>query len=176
MDKPVTIALAAGAVLLTFKILGGNAAAAQSGGDTFGDSSPVSLSGISSDIATWPTGDRIWDVCRAIANQEGASIAGTVPDRLNNPGDISDGSLTFGAEFHSGSSVTHFPNKDTGWQWLYDKIKNAASGSSIVYRPSMDFYDIGAIWAPPNANSWAEGVAYFLGVDPSTTLGQYIGG
>ena len=45
---------------------------------------------ITNDPATWPTGDRSWDLARAIAQTEGASIAGSVPDRLNNPGDISD--------------------------------------------------------------------------------------
>jgi len=37
--------------------------------------------GITNDAATWPTGDKIWDVCRAIAIAEGANVAGSNPDR-----------------------------------------------------------------------------------------------
>src|SRR5258708_26462293 len=84
---------------------------------------------ITFDESTWPSGDRVWNVCRAIARAEGANIEGSNPDRLNNPGDISDGGLTYGFEWHSGSSVTKFPDKQTGWQWLYSKISNAAAGT-----------------------------------------------
>src|SRR6266403_1907032 len=69
----------------------------------------VACCNITFDPATWPSGDRVWNVCRAIAHAEGADVEGSNPDRLNNPGDISDGALTYGFEFHSGSSLTTFP-------------------------------------------------------------------
>lgn len=127
-------------------------------------------------VATWPNGDRIWDCCRAIAYAEGYNVAGSNPARLNNPGDLSDGMDTFGSEFHSGSNITKFPTATTGWSWLYAKLKRAAYGQSQVYDPSMSWREIGAIWAPPNAEVWAANVARNLGVDPDTSLGDYVNG
>lgn len=129
---------------------------------------------VSNDERTWPSGDRIWDCCRAIAHAEGYNVPNSVPARLNNPGDISDGANTFGSEFHSGSSVTTFPNATVGWQWLYTKIQNAVTGQSHVYLPTMSWYEIGAKWAPPNADAWAENVAAYLGVDPGDAIQDYI--
>jgi hypothetical protein len=125
---------------------------------------------------TWPSGDRIWNCCRAIAYAEGYNVAGSNPARLNNPGDISDGRAVYSSEFHSGSSITTFPDANTGWQWLYTKVARAASGESRVYDPSMSWREIGAIWAPPNAEVWASNVAGHLGVDPDSSLGDYING
>jgi hypothetical protein len=126
--------------------------------------------------ATWPSGNRIWDCCRAIAYAEGYNQPGSNPANLNNPGDISDGASTFGSEFHSGSNITKFPDANTGWQWLYTKISRAASGRSAVYSSSMTWYEIGTKWAPPNALVWANNVAANLGVDVNSTLGDYVNG
>lgn len=129
---------------------------------------------VASDPSTWPTGNRIWDCCRAIAVAEGYNVVGSNPANLNNPGDISDGASTYGSEFHSGSSITKFPDAVTGWQWLYTKLNNAANGKSTVYDPSMSWNEIGAIWAPPNATVWAANVARQLGVDVDSSLGDYV--
>lgn len=144
----------------------------------------VNVSGTSeiipTDPHTWPSGDRIWDCCRAIAFTEGynALVNGqpSNPARLNNPGDISDGSSVYGSEFHSGSSITKFPDAATGWAWLYAKIKNAVTGVSHVYKADMSWREIGAKWAPPSANVWANNVATTLGVSPDSTLGDYVNG
>lgn len=130
------------------------------------------VSGITNDRSTWPTGDRIWDIARAIAVAEGANVHGSNPDRLNNPGDISDGVKTFGSEFHSGSNVTHFPDKQTGWQWLYDKLQNIANGNSEAYSPDWTWTQIAQRWAG-NWQAWAANVARELGVDENSTFGDY---
>ena len=124
--------------------------------------------------ATWPSGNRVWDVCRAVAFAEGYQVPGSVPARLNNPGDISDGRATYGSEFHSGSNITTFPNAATGWSWLYTKVDNVANGRSSVYDPSMSWREIGAKWAPQNAEVWASNVAGALGVDSDSSLGDYM--
>lgn len=129
---------------------------------------------ISYDQNTWPGGDTIWNICRAIAFAEGAYIPGSVPDRLNNPGDISDGASLFRQEGHSGSNVTVFPDKSTGWQWLYDKVSNAASGKSSVYSPQMTWTQIAQKWAG-NWQAWVSNVSSYLGVDPNSTLQDYTG-
>jgi hypothetical protein len=144
--------------------------------------SVFSLSGVpavpqhieSSNPSTWPQGNRIWDISRAIAFAEGYDQLGSNPSRLNNPGDISDGVSTYGSEQHSGSSVTSFPDALTGWTWLYAKIRNIANGNSAVYDPSMSWNEIGEKWAPPNASTWAANVATNLGVDADSSLNDYI--
>jgi hypothetical protein len=131
---------------------------------------------VTNDPATWPTGNKTWDCCRAIAYAEGYNVATAVPYLLNNPGDISDGADTFGAEVHSGSHVTHFPDAVTGWSWLYAKLQRAINGQSAVYDASMSWREIGTKWAPPNADVWAGNVAARLGVDPDSSLGDYVNG
>ncbi len=128
---------------------------------------------ISSDPATWPTGDRVWDVCRAIAFAEGANIAGSNPDRLNNPGDISDHSLTYGFELHSGSSVTKFPDKQTGWNALYSKIQSAfVEETSHVYSPDMTWNAFAQKYAGDWQN-WLNNVTGQLGVLQDARVGDY---
>jgi hypothetical protein len=130
---------------------------------------------ITHEESTWPTGDRVWDVCRAIARAEGANIGGSNPDRLNNPGDLSDGALLYGFEPHSGSSVTAFPDKVTGWNWLYAKIKDVRDGRSHAYSPSMTWTEFAKKYAG-NWQSWVANVTRSLGVSPDDTVGSYLGG
>lgn len=139
------------------------------------DNSPIDIGGnlITSDESTWPSGDRVWNVCRAIARAEGANIAGSNPDRLNNPGDISDGFNQYGGENHSGSNITKFPDKETGWKWLYSKITNAfVNGASTVYSPAMTWNDFAKKYAG-NWQVWVNNVTGSLGVYPTETVGSY---
>lgn len=127
---------------------------------------------ITFDPATWPTGDKIWDVCRAIAKAEGANVEGSNPDRLNNPGDISDGAHLYGSEQHSGSAVTHFPDKVTGWHWLYAKIERAKDGDSHTFSPYMTWamfaHKYAVKWVP-----WLHTVTDTLGVGPDTHINDF---
>jgi hypothetical protein len=127
----------------------------------------------------WPTGDPIWDVCRAIAHAEGFDVAGSAPQKLNNPGDLSPGdehgSATAGApEFHGGSYIIHFSTPQDGWDALYAKFANIQNGESSVYDAGWTWLQIGAKYASdPN---WGRNVAATLGVDPNSTLADYLGG
>lgn len=129
---------------------------------------------ITNDPSTWPSGDLVWRICQAIAFAEGANVAGSVPDVLNNPGDISDGAAYFSQEWHSGSNVTKFPTKEIGWSWLYDKVSNAVNGRSSVYLPSMTWNQIAQKWAG-DWQSWVNNVTRYLGVNPNSTLSQFTG-
>lgn len=128
---------------------------------------------------TWPTGDPIWDVCNAIAKAEGYDQTSAAPFKLNNPGDLSPGDehgfATSGpSEFHGGSYVIHFATAGDGWQALYTKISNIVQGASNVYDVEWTWEQIGAKYAA-DAN-WARNVAANLGVDPTSTLSDYISG
>jgi hypothetical protein len=128
---------------------------------------------ITNDPSTWPSGDRTWLVCHAIAFAEGADVAGSNPDRLNNPGDVSDGYLTYGGELHSGSAVTHFPNKGVGWQWLYDKITNIVAGKSVEYSAN-DTWNAFAQKYSGDWKAWVANVTRTLNVAPTSTLNDYM--
>lgn len=128
---------------------------------------------ITHDPQTWPSGDRIYLICHAIAYAEGANVAGSNPDLYNNPGDISDGLMTFGADFHSGSMITRFPDKATGWQWLHDKIATIAAGKSLVYAANSPWRVIAKKWAA-NSDAWLTNVTNTLGVSPDSTLSDYL--
>lgn len=128
---------------------------------------------ITSDPITWPSGDRIWLICHAIAMAEGANVEGSNPDRLNNPGDISDGSHEFEYEEHSGSRVTHFPDKVTGWKWLYDKISNIVDGHSSVYSSAETWTSFAHKWAGDWEN-WLKNVTSILDVSPDSFVNDYL--
>lgn len=128
---------------------------------------------ITENPATWPTGDKYWDIAHAIAFAEGANVKGDNPDRLNNPGDISDWANTYGYEQHSGSKVTHFPDKETGWNKLYQKLVNIGEGVSESYSPDMTWTQIAQKWAG-NWRNWVSNVTAQLGVDPNSTFGDFV--
>lgn len=128
---------------------------------------------ITADQSTWPTGDRLWTVAQAIAIAEGYDRPDSNPLRLNNPGDISDGCLTFGGEEHSGSHVTHFPDAATGWQWLYNKLSRIAQGKSIVYSPQMTWTQFAHKWAG-DWSSWVQNVTRELGVGAESPVEDFL--
>jgi hypothetical protein len=129
---------------------------------------------ITTDMESWPQGDSIWDICRAIAKAEGYDIATAAPFKLNNPGDISDGAQTFGSEQHSGSAVTHFPDAATGWNWLYTKIQNHINGKSKTYPVNLTITQFAKIYAA-NWSNWKTIVGQQLGIDPdSTSFKDYV--
>jgi hypothetical protein len=136
---------------------------------------------ITADPSTWPQGDRIWDVCRAIAAAEGYDQGrGAAPFDLNNPGDLSPGDehgfATVGpAEFHGGSSIIHFAKPADGWNALRLKIQNIASGRSNVYSADWSWMQIAEKYAGDAAN-WSRNVAASLGVDVTSTLADYVTG
>jgi hypothetical protein len=132
------------------------------------------VSTITTDTRTWPYSDDdpIGKACNAVARAEGYNVAGSNPFRLNNPGDISDGSHTFGYETHSGSNVTHFPDPETGWGWLYDKWSNIVGGVSDVYSPDMSWDQLAQKWAG-NWATWSTNVTRYLGVNRTDRVGDF---
>lgn len=132
---------------------------------------------ISNDPNTWPMGDRVWDVCRAIAMAEGANIAASAPDRFNNPGDLSKGDehgqpFVGYTKLPDGEVIIKFTTKADGWNALYAKISNIAAGRSQVYSPSMTWTEFSVKYAG-NAQAWAANVTSQLGVQITDTFGAY---
>lgn len=137
------------------------------------DSYTMDATQITTDPATWPSGNKVWDCCRAIGIAEGYNTNGAA-FKLNNPGDISDGGSQYGSEYHDGSNITHFPDAATGWNWLYNKINNHVTGKSSTYPVTLTITAFAKKYAG-NWQNWKNIIGKELGVDPdSTTFAQYV--
>lgn len=132
------------------------------------------------DDATWPAGNRIWNICRAIAKAEGYGTRrsdGTpsAPTRNCNPGDISDYATTYGSDpLVTDSHVTSFPSQQAGWNALYQKIDRIASGASQVYNRNWTWRQFAAKWQTKPDDTWANHVSQYLGVDSGSTIIEYL--
>jgi hypothetical protein len=127
---------------------------------------------ITNDPTTWPSGDRIWLICHAVGYAEGANKSGSLPDRANNPGDISDYFDLYGGVV-CGSNVTQFPTKQIGWQKLYEKWTNILAGNSDVFNPDNSWSVIAQTWAG-DWKAWVTNVTGVLNVDPNSTPAQFM--
>jgi hypothetical protein len=69
-----------------------------------------------------------------------------------------------------------FPDDQTGWQWLYDKVSNIVNGQSSVYGQDMSIEQIAQKWAGDWEN-WSTNVGSALKVDPTqTSFSDYVNG
>jgi len=132
---------------------------------------------ITSNPSTWPAGDKVWDVCHAIALSEGANVLGSAPDRFNNPGDLSKGDehgqpVIGYVNLPDGEVLINFASKEAGWAALYSKISNIAAGRSSTYSPNMTWRQIAAKYAG-NSSAWANNVTNALGVSLDSRFGDF---
>ena len=97
-------------------------------------------------------------IAHAIARQEGFFVKGSLPQRHNNPGDLTD---------ETGNRV--FPNIDAGWRALYQQVNDMYNGASKVYNPEMTLQEMGMLYSGGDPN-WSKNVAAMLGVDENDTL------
>jgi hypothetical protein len=112
----------------------------------------------------------------AVAHEEGFYVAGSVPQRANNPCDLTDdGDVGCGVIHTSGpegAGITIYPNVEAGWQAAYKKFGRMLNGASHVYTLDMTISDVGMKYSG-NA-TWGVNVAARLGVPPTMTLAEYI--
>jgi hypothetical protein len=128
---------------------------------------------IPSDKSTWPSGDKLWDFCRAIAAAEGyGADSHNVPTSHHNPGDLSPQDTGHGGEFHDGSTVSQLPDDDFGWQLLRLKLENIFAGKSKTYSPQMTFVQFAHIYAGDWKN-WVANVCRELKVKKDTRLSEW---
>jgi hypothetical protein len=117
-------------------------------------------------------------VAQAIAKREGFGVAGTVPTRLNNPGDLTyaeqHNALPHGVTGRDGKLRVYaaFPSPMDGWLALYNQIRlDAGRGLSLrafikKYAPAADDND---------PNSYLAFVMRFIGCqNPETKLAELI--
>ena len=98
----------------------------------------------------------------AIAQAEGYQAPGTIPNRQNNPGDIT-----------VGGQIATFATPQAGWDALTKQVELMLGGSQI-YSPSMTLAEAGNLYSGGDPN-WAKNVAASLGVSTNATIGQILG-
>lgn len=110
----------------------------------------------------------------AIANAEGYGISGAIPTTANNPGDLVLGDQGYGT---LGNGITVFPTPQAGATALDNQVGLMASGQSANYSPNESISQIGQTYAGTGTQgtNWAQNFAKYLGVSPTSTLGQLLG-
>lgn len=116
-------------------------------------------------------------IAAAIASAEGYGHAGNIPTRANNPGDLEIGDIGYGTITASGGNkITVFPNAAAGYTALQNQVNLISSGQSTAgYTPGMSIAQVGNLYAGGSSN-WANNVASYLGVSPSTNFSTVAGG
>jgi hypothetical protein len=108
----------------------------------------------------------------AISRAEGFGVAGAVPTRANNPGDLVDGDVGYGLANAEG--VTIYATASDGWNALYNELGKIFSGTSRVYNTGMTFAAFASLWTGGDqASNWAYNVTTILGVTADETLGGW---
>ena|ERR1700733_5040271 len=106
-------------------------------------------------------------VAQAIAREEGWGVAGDIPTRDDNPGDICDGTFAqheAGYTGHAGRFAT-FDNPQDGMNALRDLLLKDYRG--LTLEQALNKY------APPvenNTNAYLGNVVKFTGLAPDTVL------
>jgi hypothetical protein len=109
--------------------------------------------------------EKVQCLAEAIARAEGFYVAGSLPQRQNNPGALKPG----------GVFIALYPDADSGWTALYNQVDLMLTGRSAYYNSSMTFSQIAQIYTGgDNAETWAFIVSNTLGLTPANTLDDYL--
>lgn len=107
---------------------------------------------------------------QAIAKQEGFYVAGSIPQRANNPGDLKiPNSATL-----PGTQITRFASVDEGWNALYRQLFLILTGQSSYYNLDMSIEQMAQVWTTTQQGPWALNVASYLGVSTDAKLWQVL--
>jgi hypothetical protein len=135
------------------RVLPDNAGGAANAGDVF--MPPITTS----------YDEKVQYLAEAIARAEGFYVAGSLPQRQNNPGAIKSG----------GVFVTLYPDAAAGWAALYNQVDLMLTGRSAYYNPSMTFSQIAQIYTGGDSpETWAFIVSNTLGLTPANILDDYL--
>lgn len=119
------------------------------------------------------TSTRTVRLARAIAKAEGFYQFGSVPQRLNNPGDLTvDTTGTATGKGGPGNAYVVYRTIQDGWEALYKQVDAMFSGASRYYKPDMTIGEMAARYTATDRDAWAANVAAELGVSVNTKLNQ----
>jgi hypothetical protein len=106
----------------------------------------------------------------AIAQAEGYNVAGSRPQRNNNPGDLTNWP---GVPTDAGG-YSVFPDAQSGWNALEQDLNTIRTGQSQYISPDMSIAQMGAAWAGGDPN-WAGNVAAALRTTTNAIIGPLLG-
>ncbi len=111
-------------------------------------------------------------MAEGIARAEGFYVAGSLPQRANNPGDLKLGNLGYGEI----SGKTVFPDPSAGWRALYNQVRKILTNRSTAgYSTDQTFLDVAKLYTGgDNAGPWANTVARNVGLSPGNTVQDYL--
>jgi hypothetical protein len=112
-------------------------------------------------------------LAQAIATAEGFYIAGSRPQRDNNPGDMTQDLIGKGVGM-DGPFVKYATAAD-GWANLYAQINLWLNGGSANASSDSTISDLSSFYTSTAQSSWAVNVANALGVSVDTPIGQIAG-
>ncbi len=111
---------------------------------------------------------KLYKFAQAIAKAEGFGLAGAIPTRAHNPGDlVMPGWMgeTLGTE-----GISVFASDADGWARLGQQLRLIRDGHSQQYQLSMTIAEMAAKWTRTDQSAWALAVAQALGVSVNATL------
>jgi len=111
-------------------------------------------------LPPWPY-DRVRRIAAAIAIAEGYWVPGSIPNRRNNPGNLTNPRT---------GQIRTFASAEEGWRALYRQIERILSGESPLYPANGTIRQISRIYTATDQDAWARNVARALGVSPDTKL------
>ena len=115
--------------------------------------------------------DKIQAIMQAIGEAEGFGIPGKIPTLANNRGDLVMGDIGYGTL--GSQKITVFATVEDGDAELAHQISLWINGTSKYYSQTSTWNQIGTKYSGPGT-PWAANVARALGVDPNSTLGNYL--
>lgn len=122
------------------------------------------------DVVNTNASPQVSRIAIAIATAEGFFVAGSRPQRNNNPGDMTQDLIGRGVG-KDGAFVVYSTAAD-GWANLYAQINKWLVGHSAWANSDSTISDISQFYTADNQSNWAINVANSLGVTVDTPIGE----
>lgn len=124
------------------------------------------------DILLTPSQQQVQNLADAIQFAEGYSVPGSIPNTLNNPGDLTV-DIT-GTGIGSVNGFVQYSSYTDGRAALEQQAADMLTGPpmSSIYNPAMTIAQVAAEYTKTEVSAWASNVASFLGVSVNTPIGQ----
>lgn len=125
--------------------------------------------------------DRLSDkLAKAIALAEGFYLVGSLPNRINNPGDMELGDRGYGTHnkktgYAKADIEADITDKTDGFSALRRECRAILTGASSIYHVDFTFAAIALKWTGnDNPGAWCKIVTEKLNLSPITTVADWV--